>query len=267
MRAAPGGPATNAAITHALLGGRPSADDRPRRGPWAARSCSATWNSSASSSSTSPREPAYETPLTTVLVNAVQCNPHHRQSAAITIVRLNKARLPGMRHGETCPQLILTDGFHLDGDSATAPKPASQTGTKICLDGGSWKAGTEELACLLSCAICSERFEVPGQSLRCRSPPSGGSRNRGVPQIAITRGANPILGWDRARRFEIEIATIDAVDTTGRGRCAARRVLLPLPADGANSKRRLRAGGRYRHPFVQRIWDPGLDRLRNAGAY
>jgi sugar/nucleoside kinase (ribokinase family) len=38
-----------------------------------------------------------------------------------------------------------------------------------------------------------------------------------VPHIAITRGAKPIAGYDRGRRFEIEIAKIEAVDTTGAG--------------------------------------------------
>jgi sugar/nucleoside kinase (ribokinase family) len=38
-----------------------------------------------------------------------------------------------------------------------------------------------------------------------------------VPHIAITRGAKPILGWDRGRRFEIGIEKVDAVDTLGAG--------------------------------------------------
>ena len=40
---------------------------------------------------------------------------------------------------------------------------------------------------------------------------------KGVPHIAITRGAKPIVGYERGRRFEIEIAKIEAVDTTGAG--------------------------------------------------
>ena len=40
---------------------------------------------------------------------------------------------------------------------------------------------------------------------------------QGVAQVAITLGAKPILGWDRGRRFEIEIAAMDAVDTLGAG--------------------------------------------------
>ena len=38
-----------------------------------------------------------------------------------------------------------------------------------------------------------------------------------MPHVAITRGANPILGWDRGRRFEIDIRKMDAVDTLGAG--------------------------------------------------
>jgi len=38
-----------------------------------------------------------------------------------------------------------------------------------------------------------------------------------VPHIAVTRGARSIIGWERGRSFEIEIATIDAADTLGAG--------------------------------------------------
>ena len=41
--------------------------------------------------------------------------------------------------------------------------------------------------------------------------------HRGLPYIAVTRGAQSILGWDRGRRFEIEVAPVAAVDTLGAG--------------------------------------------------
>jgi sugar/nucleoside kinase (ribokinase family) len=91
-----------------------------------------------------------------------------------------------------------------------------EAGTTLVLDGGSWKPGTEEIAPLLAAAICSERFSIPG---RPADPDStiDWFAERGVPHVAITRGAKPILGWDRGRRFEIEIAPIEAVDTLGAG--------------------------------------------------
>jgi sugar/nucleoside kinase (ribokinase family) len=40
---------------------------------------------------------------------------------------------------------------------------------------------------------------------------------RGVPYVAVTRGGRSILGWDRGRRFEIEVVQIAAADTLGAG--------------------------------------------------
>jgi len=127
--------------------------------------------------------------------------------------------LPGS--WETVPPVILTDGFHLD---ETLPLLRACKGSAICLDGGSWKPGTAELAPLLTVAICSERFRVPGQPAR---PETTSEENpeailrwfaaQGVPYIAVTRGPRSILGWERGRRFEIEIAAIDALDTLGAG--------------------------------------------------
>jgi sugar/nucleoside kinase (ribokinase family) len=113
------------------------------------------------------------------------------------------------------PSVAHSDGFHLN---ETMPVLAScrEAGTMLVLDGGSWKPGTDEIARLLTAAICSERFSVPGR------PPHPDSTiawfaERGVPHVAVTRGGKPILGWDRGHRFEIEIARIDALDTLGAG--------------------------------------------------
>ena len=68
MHVAPGGPATNAAITHALLGGKRVLMTAVGRGPWAApvreelRGLGIELIDLAAGT-------AYETPLTTVLVN------------------------------------------------------------------------------------------------------------------------------------------------------------------------------------------------------
>jgi sugar/nucleoside kinase (ribokinase family) len=212
IHVAPGGPATNAAITHALLGGRALLMTAVGEGPWAPpmRKELASLGIELIDLAAGT---AYEMPLTTVLVNEA--------GATRTIVNPPSSPI-GLRRpvawdpawGEK-PVLALTDGFHLD---ETMPLLATlhAGGTPICLDGGSWKPATEELASLLSVAICSERFTVPGRPL---DPDAviAWFAEKGVPHIAVTRGASPILAWDRGRRFEIEIARMNAVDTTGAG--------------------------------------------------
>ena len=211
LHVAPGGPATNAAITHALMGGEAHLMTAVGGGPWASmvrkelESLGVRLIDLAGTS--------YETPLTTVLVNqspATRTIVNPPPSAVE--VRRPEAWEPGW--GEP-PALALTDGFHLR-ETLPLLRALKAAGAPICLDGGSWKPGTDELATLLSVAICSERFAVPGRFAGAEAAIDW-LREQGVPHIAITRGAKPILVSDRERRFEIQIAQIDAADTTGAG--------------------------------------------------
>lgn len=212
LRVAPGGPALNAAITYALLGGEAALMTAVGGGPWAGLVRNELERLGINlidlASGTD-----YETPLTTVLLDAA-----HASRTIVNpprpIVELNRRVAWDPTWGET-PSVALTDGFHLN---ETMPVLAScrEAGTMLVLDGGSWKPGTEENAPLLTAAICSERFSVPGLPSDADSTLSWFA-DRGVPHVAVTRGPRPILGWDRGHWFEIEIARIGAVDTLGAG--------------------------------------------------
>jgi sugar/nucleoside kinase (ribokinase family) len=122
------------------------------------------------------------------------------------------------------PPVVLSDGFHV---AETLPLLADckAAGAALCLDGGSWKPGTEQLVPLLTAAICSERFALPSSRPEESSNSEGKKPEeiiawfaaQGVPCVAITRGARSILGWERGRRFEIEIEAVEAADTLGAG--------------------------------------------------
>lgn len=213
MRAAPGGPALNAALTHALLGGKSILVSAVGGGPWAAPVCAELARHGIQLIDLAA-DTSYVTPLCTVLVSAARAtrtivNPPLSQ---VELNRLEGAWNPAW--GEM-PRVVLADGFHLN---ETLPLLAAcrKAGAALCLDGGSWKPGTEELTPLLTVTICSERFPVPDQ-------PTGPDSTltwfalQGVPHVAVTRGARSILGWDRGRRFEIDITPIAAVDTLGAG--------------------------------------------------
>lgn len=212
LRFAPGGPATNAAITHVLLGGNAVLMTAVGAGPWAAP-VREELTKLAIKQIDLAAGTGYELPLTTVLVSESSAtrtavNPPRSD------VQLEQVEAWDPAWGEM-PRLILTDGFHLH-ETLPILRACRAGGAKICLDGGSWKPATEELASLLSVAICSEGFLVPG-----REPDPEATikwlAEQGVSHIAITRGAKPILGWDLGRKFKIEVAKIDAVDTLGAG--------------------------------------------------
>ena len=221
FQAAPGGPALNAAITHALLGGRAMLVSAVGSGPWAAPVRSQLRRHGVRLLDLAAGT-AYETPLCTVLVNSA--------NATRTIVNPPISTLALRRLGDQwaaeapsswgrIPPVVLTDGFFIEETSALL-SACRTAGAAICLDGGSWKPGTEELARQLTVAICSERFAVPGQN--CGAGGNAGAvfawfAAHGVPYVAITRGARSTLASDRGRRFEIEVAGIEALDTLGAG--------------------------------------------------
>jgi sugar/nucleoside kinase (ribokinase family) len=220
LRSAPGGPALNAAITHSMLGGSATLISAVGGGRWSVQVREELGRHKIRLLDLGAGTD-YETPLVTALVSAA------RSSRTIVNPPLSTVTLPALPAAweqaapdawGDAPPVILCDGFHL---AQTLPLLASCKSSAICLDGGSWKPGTAELAPLLTAAICSERFTIPGE-------PAGPESifkwfaARGVPHIAVTRGARPILGWDgggwdRGRRFEIEIEAIEARDTLGAG--------------------------------------------------
>ena len=217
FHAAPGGPALNAAITHALLGGEAMLISAVGGGPWVA-AVRAELEGHGIALLDLAAGTNYETPLTTVLINAATgsrtiLNPPLSAVWLTPLAESWEKSVPA--DWGAVPPVVLTDGFHLE---ETLPLLAAckAAGAAICLDGGSWKPGTAELATLLSVAICSERFAVPGIADEPKSL-FAWFADRGVPCIALTRGARPILGWERGRRFEIEVAWVNAADTLGAG--------------------------------------------------
>jgi sugar/nucleoside kinase (ribokinase family) len=221
LKAAPGGPALNAAFTHALLGGKALLVSAIGGGPWAAPVRSQLRRHGVRLLDLAAGT-AYETPLCTVLANAANAtrtivNPPISQVALHHLGASWAAEMPSS--WGPIPPVVLTDGFFLEETSALLAACKS-AGAAICLDGGSWKPGTEELVPLLTVAICSERFAIPGHS----RGPNGNSdavfawfAAQGVPYVAVTRGARSILASDRGRRFEIEVAKVAATDTLGAG--------------------------------------------------
>ncbi len=216
FRIAAGGPALNAAVTHALLGGQTALVSAVGSGPWAAL-VRGEMKDRGIRLLDLAADTAYETPLTAVLVDGANGNR--------TIVNppLQAVELPRLRAWEResqkleggAPAVVLADGFFLE-ESLELMASLREHGAALCLDGGSWKPGTEELAKLLTAAICSERFRAPGAESGAEAAIAWFAE-RGVPHIAVTRGGESILGWERGRRFAIEIASIPAVDTLGAG--------------------------------------------------
>jgi sugar/nucleoside kinase (ribokinase family) len=212
-----GGPALNAAITHAHLGGAALLVTAIGSGPW-----SGVVRGEIDAQSVSLIDLAavtsFELPLSTVLVNRTAATrtivnaPLSQQKFFFDVEKRESEILTLL--GEM-PIMVLCDGYLLE-ETLPLLISCNHGGAAICLDGGSWKPGMAQLAPFLSVAICSERFLVPKAN--------GGMDEtmdwfikQGVPHVAVTRGSRSILACDRGRRFEVPVSPVVLPDTLGAG--------------------------------------------------
>ncbi len=102
-------------------------------------------------------------------------------------------------------KILLVDGHHMSL-CITAARAARDAGITVVMDGGSWKEGMEGLLPFVDIAICSEDFTPPVTL-----------RDQGVAKIAITRGAKPILWSTSQSNGELPVREIEPRDTSGAG--------------------------------------------------
>ena len=213
FRSAPGGPACNAAITCALMGGDATLLSAVGGGPWS-MVVRGSLERHGIRLIDLAEGTAYETPLTTVLIG------QDRGTRTIVNPPVPAAPLPVLEarwcaDWGAAPAVVLTAGFHLR-ETLPLLSACRGAGAAICLDGGSWKPHEDELTPLLDVAICSEKFAPPGAKANPETTLEWFA-SRGVNRVAVTCGARPILGLDHGRRFEIAIEKVEARDTNGAG--------------------------------------------------
>jgi len=109
--------------------------------------------------------------------------------------------------------IVLSDG-HLPELALPILRWARGAGVPTVLDGGSWKPWTAELLAWIDIAVVSSRF---------RPPPAGGVSDtlellrRSVGVAAVTNGADPIRWSSGEASGEIRPPAVAAVDTLGAG--------------------------------------------------
>jgi sugar/nucleoside kinase (ribokinase family) len=88
-------------------------------------------------------------------------------------------------------------------------------GIQTVLDGGSWKDGTDRLLETIDTAICSADFKPP--ACRTADDTIAYLEARGVKEIAITNGPEPIQFVSGSASGFIPVPQVHAVDTMGAG--------------------------------------------------
>jgi len=163
-------------------------------------------------------------------IHLIDLNPDFDQPPAVSSVCVNGAgernvvSANALRIGAPLAQIdeallgeasvVLVDGHTMQAAMAWS-RAARERGIPAVLDGGSWKAGTDELLQCIDTAICSADFLPPG----CRSEEDTIEylHNCGTAQIAITKGASPIRFVSGASSGLVPVPQVDAVDTMGAG--------------------------------------------------
>lgn len=205
-----GGPATNAAITCAFLGGDATLVSALGGHPLAAiaREELARFHIAHSDLAPAGNEPP---PISSIAVTAATGEraiiSAHATRAAVPAERFDRSML------DDC-SLLLLDGHQMECAIAAAMQ-AHARAIPVVLDGGSWKERTHELLPYVTYAICSEDFHPPGVTGLPQTIEY--VLTQGARTVAITRGPQSVVWATQEQQGEVAVPEIRVADTTGAG--------------------------------------------------
>ncbi len=202
-----GGPAANAAVTFAALGGKATLLTALGSHPLA-------------------RVAAHE--LTSHGVVIVDATPQEIREPAVSLIRVvsdtgeRSVSSVNASGAEAAPpsdldrfvsaaDVVVVDGHHPQL-ALDAAELARTDGVPVVLDAGSWKPILAQLLGLVDVAICSADFADPG-----RAPVLDNILGHGAASAAVTNGAQPIQWATRADSGTIPVPQVSARDTAGAG--------------------------------------------------
>jgi sugar/nucleoside kinase (ribokinase family) len=204
-----GGPATNASIAFGHLGGKSTLVTAVGRHPLA---------------SVTKHE------LQRYSIQLIDLNPDLDQAPVISCVTVNRngernvvsanatrvTAEPAQVNEAILEEasVVLVDGHYMEACQVWS-KAARSRGIQVVLDGGSWKAGTDELLKTVDTAICSADFMPPG----CLTEEDVLKffLDHGVKNIAITKGAGPVRFISDGSSGIVPVPQVRLVDTMGAG--------------------------------------------------
>jgi sugar/nucleoside kinase (ribokinase family) len=201
-----GGPALNAAVAFAGLGGRARLVSPVGEGPFAD-----VVRQDLGAHGVELLDPAAGQddilPVSTVILTgasrAIVNQPLPTASATLAEDRIERLFAEP-------PAVVLSDG-HLPELALAVLSRARAKGVTTVLDGGSWKPWTADLLPLIDIAVVSSRFRPPGATdVLARLAET-------IPAVAVTNGAHPVLWRSGSGSGEIVPPKVEAVDTLGAG--------------------------------------------------
>lgn len=200
---AAGGPATNAAIAFAALGGR--AVLWTALGAGAAADVVRADLDGAGVDVIDAAPPGFELAASSVLVDEAT---GERIVVSGSAHRPDFASLPAPELGDA--QVLLVDG-HQPQLALAAAQVAAARGLPIVVDAGSHKPIFDELFPLASDVLCSADYAHPD------SVEPSALRALGPQLVAVSHGAEPLQWWTATAADQIVPEPVRAIDTLGAG--------------------------------------------------
>lgn len=197
---AAGGPAANAAVTFAALGGAATLVTALGRHPLARAAADELAGCGVHVLDVTPEASG---PPPVSLIRVIE------STGARSVTSVND----GAAEPVTAPDWPDSDVVLVDGHHPRLAVAAVRAATApVLLDGGSWKPVLDEVLPCVDGAICSADFVLPDAESTV-----DGLLARGVPAVAVTHGADPVEWATRDERGLIAVPQVPARDTLGAG--------------------------------------------------
>jgi sugar/nucleoside kinase (ribokinase family) len=222
-----GGPAANAAVTFAALGGEAELVTALGRHPLARLVAEELAGHGVAVYDSAPE---HELPPAVSSVY-VRERDGHRTVVSVNAHGVRATPPRGLADLVKRADVVLVDGHHPDLALAAA-RTSRESGVPVVLDAGSWKDVLTELLPFVDLAVCSAGFRMPGNG-----DTPGALRAAGVGGVAITAGPDPVHWWFAGADGAAPVPPVAAVDTLGAGDvfhgAFARAVAERPPQDAA----------------------------------
>ena len=275
---AAGGPAANAAVAFAALGGRALLAAPVGAGPLAELiradltahgveliDCAAA-PTARGAAAAGPSVSSCTISAATGERSVVSTNAR----AAVDTAPLDRYAARAACGQEAPPDVVLIDG-HNPALARAALDLAARAGALTVMDAGSWKDAAARLPGRCDVVAASARFYPPGPTGSVTAPRDVAHwlLDAGARGVVITRGARPALWWCAGGHDSIAPPQVAAVDTLGAGDvfhgalahalAGTRRDDLTGPALGAAVERACDVAAASTEVFGTRAWRQRLD--------
>ena len=202
-----GGPAANAAVTFALLGGDPVlvTDLGDHALAELVRQDLQTYGVRVRA--VDPGSPVMPAVSSIRVLDATG----ERSVVSVNASTRTVAAPPWLPDALDGTDVLLLDGHH-PLLAVAAARAARDRNVPVVLDAGSWKPILDELLPLVDIAVCAGDFTVPGAV-----DPATALLDRGVGAVAVSRGGQPLRWWAQGRSGEVPVPDVEVRDTLGAG--------------------------------------------------